>query len=142
MFWHKLLQRAFVEHARVFIHGILRIPQGSLVARYMTMLVVFFISATMHIVSLRISIRCAGPHLVAYYCGIAIVIALENLIDELYKRYLRGGEQKGSDKRDRYWQAMGYIWVAFFHIWTTPKFVYPIIFCPYQSEPLKIVERA
>lgn len=132
VFWHKLLRRAFVEHARFFVRKVLRMPQETVASRYMIMLAVFFISAFMHIVSLQISISCGGPYLVAYYCGIAVVIALEHLVEELYERYFRNTVRKGSYKDKPYWRVMGYLWVAFFHIWTTPKVVYPIMFCPCQ----------
>ena len=126
------MRRAFVEHARFLVQNILRLPHESFAFRYMVMLVVFFISAIMHIVSLRISFSCGGPYLIAYYCGIAVVIALENMVEELYKRYHRSIVRGGSGEGNPHWRALGYLWVAIFHIWTTPKVVYPIMLCPYQ----------
>lgn len=125
------MRKAFVEHARVLVHSILRMPPDSFITRCMIVQAVFFISASMHIVALRISIRCGGKYLLIYYFGAGTVTVLENLVQRLYRQYHRTGPRKDLGKLYPYWKILGYLWVIFFHVWTTPKIFYPIITCSY-----------
>lgn len=125
------MRKAFVEHARVLAHSILRMPPDSFATRFMIVQAVFFISGAMHIIALRISIRCGGKHLLIYYCGAGTVTILEHLVQRLYRQYQGIGPREDSGKLYPYWKILGYLWVIIFHVWTTPKIVYPIMTCPY-----------
>ncbi len=130
VFWHKLMRRAFTAHASFFIHDILRLGRGS-PSRTAIVFVSFLISGAMHAVVSPLPLHCAGLRVLSYYCGLGALIMCENGLIRVYDRWChrRADRSSGVIGHSKLCYIAGYVWVTFFHLWTTAKVVYPNVFC-------------
>lgn len=122
------MRKAFTGHAAFLVHDIIAMPRGAAVSRYVIILTAFLISGAMHAIIPPVSLSCHGVWQVAYYCCVGATIALENVVQQIYRHYQTPLDGKGVE-RNAYWRTAGYMWVTFFHLWTTSKFAYPPIVC-------------
>lgn len=87
------------------------------------------ISGAMHSLVALLPLNCAGPKLMLYYCGLGMIVALENGVQQIFWRYSTTLNKIGLDGKKSNWRVVGYLWVIFFHVWTTAKSTYPLAFC-------------
>lgn len=122
------MRKAFTGHAAFLVHDIMGMSRGSEVSRHVILLTALLISGGMHAIIPPLSLSCHGVWQVAYYGSVGVTIVLENVVRRYYRRYQKsqaGKELLGSNAR----RAIGYMWVIFFHLWTTSKFAYPPVVC-------------
>lgn len=132
VFWHKLMRKAFTGNAAFLVHDIMGLSRGTEFSRQVIILVVLLISGSMHAVIPPLSLSCHGVWQVAYYCCVGATITLENVMRQFHRHYQishGGKELMGRSAGTR----AGYMWVIFFHLWTTAKFAYPPVICHYRS---------
>ena len=134
VFWHKLMRKAFTSHAAFLIHHILGMPRGTGLARHAIVLIAFLVSGVMHAMVPPVSL-CEGVWQMAYYSCVGITIAAENVLGQVFRHYQASCTGPKKAGRSACWRVAGYLWVAFFHLWTTATFDYPSIICTGRSLP-------
>ena len=123
------MRKAFTGHASLLVHDVLGMPRRAPQSRAAIIIVSFMISGAMHSLVAFLPLTCAGPKLMLYYGGLGMVVALENGVQQIYWRYSTTLKQIGVDGNKSSWRVLGYLWVIFFHVWTTAKGTYPLAFC-------------
>lgn len=120
-FWHQNLRNNLEGPSRFLTHRILRLPRGSLPARYSSIFFTFFLSGTLHIASdIGISVPPSQSGALRFFCTNALAIMLEDGVQELSRR-LNGGKSPGG-----WWsRILGYVWVVVFLSWSTACWQYP-----------------
>lgn len=120
-FWHQLLRVIFTKPAEFITHIILRIPRGTIAARYTNIFAVFLLSGILHLYNDQGSgVPVADSGAIRFFCSNALGIMFEDGIQALFKKI---------------WPSMslslkklvGYAWVSIFLIWTTPAWSYPYL---------------
>lgn len=127
------MRKAFTGHASFLIYDVVGMSRGTAISRHAIVLTAFLISGVMHAIVSPISLSCDAPWQVAYYCCVGATIALENIAQQIYCHYQTAAGGKEVDDRKAYWRIAGYLWVTFFHLWSTAKFVYSPVQCMYGS---------
>ena len=123
------MRKAFTGHAGFLVHDVFGMPRRTLQSRAAIIMVSFLISGAMHSVVTPLAVRCAGPRLMLYYGGIGGMVVLEDRIQTLFRRYSATWNKTGLFSNKLNWHVLGYLCVAFFHLWTTAKTTYPLAFC-------------
>lgn len=133
-FWHQLINRSFSAHASLFSKSILRIPQRSLMSRYVNNALVFVFSGLMHsLVEWHVD-----PGSPCGYWGAAIVFSIQFFgigVEEAVQRVSRQVERRLPLKYQKSvflrWgkRTVGYLWVFWFRFTIQPKTSYPKVRC-------------
>lgn len=131
------MRRSFTGHASYIVSNILGLPRVSSITRCAIVFISFLISGIMHALVSPMPLSCAGPRVMLFYCGLAGVVILESMITRLCQRYNSRMEKNGLIP---YFQFAGYIWVGLFHVWTTPKVVYPSVVCVQQLAMARLLD--
>lgn len=120
-FWHQNLRNNLEGPSRFMTHNVLRLPRGSLPARYSCIIIVFFLSGMIHIASdiaMNVPLKQSGA--LHFFATNALGIMFEDGAQETYRR-LSGGRVS-----DRLWSRfLGYVWVVVFLSWSTACWQYP-----------------
>lgn len=126
------MRKAFTGHAAFVVHDIMGMSRGTDFSRQVIILIACLISGGLHAIIPPVSLSCNGVWQVAYYCCVGATITLENVMRQFHRHYsvsLGGQELMGRSAR----RTAGYVWVIFFHLWTTSKFAYPPVVCYYRD---------
>lgn len=123
--WHQGVRNQLEGPARFLTFSILRLPKGSLLARYSNIFFAFLISGIIHLGADRPgALGRQRPINLPFFCIQALGILLEDTVQALYRQ--ARGKEVGF--RTPLWaRAVGYVWVVAFLVWSTPAWAYPII---------------
>ncbi|MCJ1464441.1 hypothetical protein MMC07_003054 [Pseudocyphellaria aurata] len=130
IFWHKLMRKAFTGHASLLVYDVLGMPRRAPHSRAAIIFVAFLISGVMHSLTTPLPLRCAAPLTMLYYCGVGATVVLEYSLQSLFKRYFTN--KTGLVGDSPMLRVLGYLWVLFFHLWTTAKSTYPLTSCSFN----------
>jgi hypothetical protein len=101
-------------------HTILRIPSGTILARYANIFFAFSVSGAMHVVAdSGGAVSMAESGVLRFFCAQALGILLEDTAQALYRKAL-GNSGKW------FYRIWGYVRVLAFLNWSTPAWVYPV----------------
>ena len=151
-FWHSGLRNPLLSTADFLTYDILRLPEGTLLARYVRIFATFFISGTIHrSVDRTAGIDPASNTAMTLFLMQAVGITAEDFAQWAFRVWKLGrwptkedrlGHEKGSLEGPTLWQkVLGYLWVGVWLIWTTPSWSYQNIRNdPGQLFPLSFVE--
>ncbi|KAJ7759240.1 membrane bound O-acyl transferase family-domain-containing protein [Mycena metata] len=105
-FWHQILRRLLLSHARAFAHRVALLRPGSVMSAYVQLFVAFFLSGVIHHLGQYMLTRdylnpfSRGP--LIFFLAQAVVITLEDIVIALGRKV--GLKSKG-------WKVLGFIWV-------------------------------
>ena len=134
-FWHSGLRNPLLGTADFLTYDVLRLPKGTLLARYVRIFATFFFSGTLH----RRSDNTAGIDPTSntartLFLMQAVGIIVEDFAQWAFRVWRLGhwptkedrlGDGKGELDKTTLWQkVLGYFWVAAWLIWTTPSWSY------------------
>lgn len=123
--WHQNL-RAGVEGASNFLsHDVLQLPHHGLLQRYTKIFFSFATSGVMHVFADMgggISMRQTGA--LHFFCMQALGIMMEDGVQAVYQQYFTTTDGGISEMVGR---GVGYAWVLFFIVWTSPVWVFPAL---------------
>ena len=106
--------------AEFITHTILRIPHGTILARYSKILLAFCVSGVMHAVVDISAVPITQSGACRFFCMQALGIMIEDGVQEVYR--IASGNGKS-----RFGIVVGYIWVFAFFCWSTPAWAYPLV---------------
>lgn len=130
-FWHRILYRAFSEHAAVVARW-LGLKKGSLSYRLVSNVLVFAFSAAMHAaVSARLGNRCAWGRTLWYWMLQPVGFLVEGVVQGCWRKY-RSRMNVGGAKEE--WivmaeYAIGYSWVFSWFFWCELNRIIPLVHC-------------
>lgn len=125
------MRKAFTGHAAFLVHDIMGLSRGSELSRQVIIMTALLISGGMHAIIPPASLSCDGAWQVAYYSCVGVTVVLENVVRQFHRHYQvsRNGKELIGRRTCR---TIGYMWVIFFHLWTTSTFAYPPVVCLHQ----------
>ena len=137
--WHQILRQPYTNHASFLINRILRLPKGSLIARYANLITVFFISGVLHtIAEVGGGVPWYQSGTTRFYCTQALGIMLEDAVIAACH-----------SARPREWnslvliliRSLGHSWVIAVLLWTSPAWFYPVMAQPFDAKflPFSII---
>ena len=125
-FWHQFYRVAFVVHADLFAHKLLRVKKRTALSRAIMTVVIFLMSGGMHGASTGLyGQNCEVWPVVYWYMSMGIGIILEDWAIWIWNFLI--GER--SQQMRIWYYVIGYMWVWAFYAWSLPKLIYPIIDC-------------
>ncbi|GAM91047.1 hypothetical protein ANO11243_090940 [Dothideomycetidae sp. 11243] len=142
IFWHYLVRRAFTAHAMAVCTKVFRLPPRGQVTRSLVLVISFGFSAVMHTLCMPGLERCAAWPQFRYYATVIVIIALEDVVIEAYKRVRsmlrskpthklakpkKGAAARSYPEQERpsvLLRALGFAWVFCFHVWSTSILIY------------------
>lgn len=127
------MRKAFTAHASLLVHDVLGMPRRAPTSRAAIIFVSFMISGAMHSLVTPMPLKCVGPPLMLYYCGLGGVVVLENGVQKIFERYSTTLKKTGLVGKKFNWHILGFFWVIFFHLWTTAKSTYPLALCDFDQ---------
>jgi hypothetical protein len=114
-FWHQTLRRHLTSISDFLVHSLLRMPRGSVIARYCKLIISFFISGALHYPADRaLGISVHESNAVTYFLVTALAIMCEDGVQHV---------SKGLGSKTR--RYFGYVWVILYMYWMTPSWGYP-----------------
>lgn len=126
-FWHQLFRKVLTEPSSFIAHRILRLPKGSMPARYLKLFLTFTLSGIMHYIadiSSGMPVQYYG--VVQFFCTQPFGIMIEDAVRACYTRLTRGsGKSRDTLPHTLFTHCIGYAWVAAFLLWSTPAYLYP-----------------
>lgn len=123
MFWHQTNARKFSSIAHYTVHGCMKLPRGSIGARYLRMLVAFLSSGIMHLLGdLAAGVQLRDSGAMRFFLAQALGMIIEDVAIRAYRRLPPGTKiplvaEKG----------LGFLWVAIFLTWSVPAYMYPMM---------------
>ncbi|KAJ3562768.1 hypothetical protein NPX13_g8442 [Xylaria arbuscula] len=117
VFWHQLLRRVLTSHAEAMTHSVLPIKRFTIIIRYTRLILAFFISALIHYRSdVAMGVPVADSGTLRFFLLQGVFIVLEDGVSILLRDVL---------VTRRFDRLVGYLWVIFFLVWSTPTWSYP-----------------
>ena len=112
--------------SRYITTDILKLPKGSILQRYVYVLVVFQLSGLVHIVGdLAAGIEVEDSGVLQWFSIQALGFAIEDGFSWIWKHMK--GQKDEEDEEGRFWQKiLGFMWVVGWFVWTMPVWTYPI----------------
>lgn len=111
--WQQGLQRPLAGHANAIVNAVL--PQGSLLSRMSRLLLAFFISGLLHVLTdVGLGVRSDESGAVLFFC----LQPLGIMIEEVAQPY-------GTSLPTFLRRIIGYAWVIAFMSWSVPVWSYP-----------------
>lgn len=123
--WHQNLRSGCEGLSNFAAYDLLQLPRTGLLQRYTKILFSFLVSGIMHARSDMgggMSMRESGA--IQFFCMQALGIMIEDAVQDVYARYFASTT---SSKPALLQKVIGYTWVLFFLVWTTPVWVFPCI---------------
>ena len=117
--WHQTLRRLLTSISEFVTLSVLGICEGTLVARYVKMMICFWISGMLHFsADLVLGVPFIESGSVRFFMAQALAIMAEDTVQEVTVRF--GGSRKSLWRR-----KFGFIWVTAFLYWSSPTWSYP-----------------
>jgi hypothetical protein len=109
MFWHQGMANCLIGPAKFVTFGILRLPKGSIPARYVLAFVVFAVSGAMHICGeLTAGIPLLESGVVQFFTTQELRLLIEDIMSGLWRR--TAGRNEGETQ---WWKkVIGFVWVV------------------------------
>lgn len=123
--WHQNLRSGCEGLSNFAAHDMLHLPRYGLLQRYTKIFCSFLISGIMHAradTGGGMSMRESGA--IQFFCMQAVGIIIEDAVRNVYSTYCNSNSSFGATMLKK---AIGYTWVLFFLVWTTPVWVFPAI---------------
>jgi len=124
--WHQAVRSDLDGPSRFVTFTILRLPRGTLVARYSNIFWAFFISGVLHWNPKRVgalSLEKSGA--IRFFYTQPFGIMIEDGVQELYRR--ARGKTPPQSPTPMWAKLIGYVWVIAFLAWSTPSWAYPVL---------------
>lgn len=99
------------------------VPRGTTAARYLRVVVAFISSGIMHVlidISAGIELKDSGA--ARFFVTQALGVLLETSVIAFYRSMCASKQGAGAIGK-----ALGFIWVSAYLIWSTPSYLYPIM---------------
>jgi hypothetical protein len=111
--------------ANFMADDILHLPKGSLIARYLKIIIIFFLSGFGHYVADVAGTESLYPFGAwVFFVSQALGIILEDSVQALYRFVF--GHSNCHSQSPLWSRIVGYVWVvAFLLFWTTPAWFFP-----------------
>jgi hypothetical protein len=134
VFWHQTNTHRVSALSHFFVHDVLRFPRGNKVVSYLRAFTTLFVSGVQHLVidlSAGVSMKDSGA--IRFFCTQLVGILIEDVVIASWRKYeghQSGVGVKGSQNHNTpLWQrTIGIIWVAVFLTWSTPSYLYPLMY--------------
>ncbi|KAF3481673.1 TRI7 [Arthroderma uncinatum] len=126
VFWHQTNASKFASISDFTLHRLLGLSRGTQLARYARLITIFTISAFMHFlidVAAGVPVHHSGS--LQFFLTQALGIVIEDLVTHTYRRSFIG------DRSRPYYlveKIVGFIWVGVFMVWSSPMYVYPMMY--------------
>ncbi|EGD96737.1 acetyltransferase [Trichophyton mentagrophytes] len=126
VFWQQTNAAKFASVSSFIVQRVLRISRGTQLYRYARLVSIFAVSASMHVlvdVASGLSLTSSGA--ARFFLTQAFGIMIEDIIIGLYYNFLVKDRS-----RERYLleKCVGFVWVGAFMIWSSPAYVYPLMY--------------
>ncbi|KAF2117132.1 membrane bound O-acyl transferase family-domain-containing protein [Lophiotrema nucula] len=122
--WHQLLRRPLTSVSSSLVHGLLCIPQKSLLGGTLTLILSFALSGALHTAAgVASGMSLAELGVFRFFCTQALGVIIEQAAIAAVSRS-RGKELRGA-KPPIPMKMLGYAWVAVFMAWSGPAWIYP-----------------
>ncbi|KAF2691970.1 hypothetical protein K458DRAFT_482614 [Lentithecium fluviatile CBS 122367] len=121
VFWHQINARKFSSISHYTVHQLFHLPRGTLVARYLRILVAFLSSGVMHLIDdFASGIRFGNSGAMRFFLTQGLGMVVEDIIIKFY--------HSSTITMPRLMEkSIGYLWVSLFLIWSVPAYMYPIM---------------
>ncbi|RGP67088.1 trichothecene-4-o [Fusarium sporotrichioides] len=126
-FWHSYCRWTLTTISSFICRDFLRLPRPSIVERYLNIAFVFLGSAVVH---MAIDSFCWGPPMktklptLAFFGSLVVGIIIEDTIQALCRRITGEKRRDGDDGVPVWHKLVGYIWVSFWFMMTSPWYLY------------------
>lgn len=112
------------EPANFITSDMLKLPKGSLLARYLNIFLIFGLSGVLHsIAGISSKMPLTEYGVLRFFCTQTLGIIIEDGFQALFNRF--GGMNSTGRPTSTLTRCVGYSWVYVFLIWTTPSWLYP-----------------
>ena len=121
--WHQTLRSGLEGVSDFVAHGVLQLPRHGLLQRYTKIICSFGISGVMHIFADMgggLSIHETGA--LQFFLMQALGIMIEDGVQAIYRQTFKSVRES---KANVIGKAVGFAWVLFFFVWTSPVWVFP-----------------
>ncbi|KAK5999048.1 Acetyltransferase TRI7 [Cladobotryum mycophilum] len=128
-YWHQWCRLPLTSMSNYVARDVLRLPRPSLVERYINLFIVFFFSGLVHlVVDGYMAIPPSESGALQYFPAAALGIMLEDGVQGLWRRISGASSRKESKGQGvlLWHRLVGYVWVAFWMILTTPWYIFPV----------------
>ncbi|OGM40168.1 hypothetical protein ABOM_011676 [Aspergillus bombycis] len=126
-FWHQINTHKFNSISNFILRNVFNIQaRRGLIPKYARTATIFSISAVMHFlvdISAGVPVRKSGA--IPFFCTQAFGIVIEDAILKLYSYITAYANVRLPVPVER---VLGFIWVGLFLIWSTPMYVYPMMY--------------
>ncbi|KAF2464157.1 uncharacterized protein BDR25DRAFT_98668 [Lindgomyces ingoldianus] len=121
VFWHQTNARKFSSIAHYTVHNSLNLPRGTVVARYLRILVAFLSSGVMHMLDdIASGITLENSGAMSFFLVQVLGLVAEDIVIRAYgsstARMPRAAER-----------SVGFLWVSIFLTWSVPAYMYPMM---------------
>ena len=124
--WHQTNTPKFLSISNFILHDILNLPRGKAAVRYLHLLLVFSASGIMHVfidIAAGMNLRQSGA--LRFFYTQATGILIEDSAIKTYCYILASDKNRRLLREEK---MVGYLWVALFMTWSTPVYLYPILY--------------
>ena len=118
--WHQTLRSGLQGFSEFTTHDVLQLPHQGLLQRYTKIFCSFALSGTMHIFADAgggLSMSQSGA--LHFFCIQALGIMIEDGVQAIWRDRFRS-------TTGRFERVVGYAWVLFFLVWTSPVWVFSV----------------
>ncbi len=123
-FYHQLIRRGCSSIAYFVTDSCLHLKKGGLIRRYQFLFLTFAVSGIFHTFSdITQGIPWRESGAMEFFCVQTLGIMLEDAVQALY----RARRVNRSEKSHTAANALGYVWVVAWLVWSTPRWTYPIM---------------
>lgn len=122
MFWHQGMANCLTGPAKFVTFGVLKLPKGSILARYVFTFIVFALSGAMHICGeLTAGIPLSESGVVQFFTTQVLGLLIEDFVSGCWRCTVGRNEDEV-----QWWEkAVGFIWVVVWLAWSMPIWTYP-----------------
>ena len=133
-FWHQSLRRPLTEPASYMTPTILQLPRGSIVGRYLNILLIFGLSGILHnVAGISSGMPLNESGVLQFFCTQTLGIIVEDGIQAFFNS--SRGKTAIQTPPSTLTRCIGYAWVIGFLIWSTPAWLYPQASRPINAGP-------
>ncbi|OAL66244.1 hypothetical protein A7C99_3352 [Trichophyton rubrum] len=126
VFWQQTNAAKFASVSSFIVQRVLRISRGTQLYRYARLVTIFAVSALMHVlvdVASGLSLTSSGA--ARFFLTQAFGIIIEDIVVSIYYNFMVKDRSRGSYLLEK---CVGFVWVCAFMIWSSPAYVYPLMY--------------
>jgi hypothetical protein len=108
---------------------VFRLRENSLVARYAKIFCAFFLSGLFHVLSdYTVDIPVWESGALPFFVSQAIGIMIEDGVQGAFRGFRKYQAKPTESSEPPFWQRLvGFIWVVFFFLWSSPLWISPLL---------------